>query len=221
MIFPANYYSKHLRKKEAYFVVTVKSVAKKILPKLDREFARLCGIDGGLPMLKKNLRSNMERELTTVLNSQNKRKLINSLTDNNKLLLPEEPIKREAQYLLEQERNNLNNHGVNVDLIKLDSNDFRDLAKRRVSFSLLISKIIHDNAIKPDEDRVQAVIDNIATKNEKPEDIVKLYKNNQEKLLEIQMMVVEEQVIEWIYEHVKVEESISTFSDVMKADTMT
>lgn len=32
------------------------------------------------------------------------------------------------------------------------------------------------------------------------------------------MMVVEEQVVEWIYENVKVEESTSTFSDVMNAN---
>lgn len=42
---------------------------------------------------------------------------------------------------------------------------------------------------------------------------------NQEKLSEIQMMVVEEQVVEWIYDHVKVQESTSTFSDVMNANS--
>lgn len=83
----------------------------------------------------------------------------------------------------------------------------------------MIGKIINDNEIKPDEDRVKAAIDEIATSYEDPEDVVKFYMNNQEKLSEIQMMVVEEQVVEWIYEHVKVEESTSTFSDVMNANT--
>jgi trigger factor len=40
---------------------------------------------------------------------------------------------------------------------------------------------------------------------------------NQDKLSEIQMMVVEDTVVEWIYDNVKVEEKASSFSEVMNA----
>lgn len=53
MTFPADYRAEHLQGKEASFAVTVKSVAKKKLPKLDKEFAAMCGIDDGLAALKK------------------------------------------------------------------------------------------------------------------------------------------------------------------------
>ena len=219
MTFPEDYRAEHLQGKEASFDISVKSVAKKKLPKLDKAFADLCGVDGGIAALKKEVRGNMQRELKTALNTQNKRKVMDSLTENNELTLPEAPIEREALYLMEQAKNNLRNQGVNVDGIPFDVNNFKDSAKRRVSLSLLIGKIINDNEIKPDEDRIKAAIDTIATSYEDPEDVVKFYTNDQEKLSEIQMMVVEEQVVEWIYEHVKVEESTSTFSDVMNANT--
>ncbi|MBL4638396.1 MAG: trigger factor [Proteobacteria bacterium] len=219
MTFPEDYRAEHLQGKEASFEIVVKSVAKKKLPKLDKAFAELCGVDGGMAALKKEVTGNMQRELTTALNTQNKRKVMDSLTDNNELTLPEAPVEREALYLMEQAKNNLRNQGVNVDGIPFDVNNFKDSAKRRVSLSLLIGKIINDNEIKPDEDRIKAAIDTIATSYEDPEDVVKFYMNDQEKLSEIQMMVVEEQVVEWIYEHVKVEESTSTFSDVMNANT--
>jgi trigger factor len=219
IVFPADYRAEHLQGKEASFAITVKSVAKKKLPKLDKEFAALCGVDAGIAALKKEVRGNMARELTTALKSKNKRVVMDSLTENNELNLPEAPVDREAQFLLDQAKNNLRNQGVNVDGIPFDLNNFKDSAKQRVSLSLLIGKIINDNEIKPDEDRVKAAIDEIATSYEDPEDVVKFYMNNQEKLSEIQMMVVEEQVVEWIYEHVKVEESTSTFSDVMNANT--
>jgi trigger factor len=219
LTFPADYRAEHLQGKEATFAITVKSVAKKKLPKLDKEFAALCGVDGGLAALKKEVRGNMERELATALKSKNKRVVMDSLTENNELTLPEAPVDREAQYLLDQAKENLRNQGVNVEGIPFDLNNFKDSAKQRVSLSLLIGKIINDNEIKPDEDRIKAAIDNIATSYEDPEDVVKFYMNNQEKLSEIQMMVVEEQVVEWIYEHVKVEESTSTFSEVMNANS--
>jgi len=219
MTFPDDYRAEHLQGKEASFAISVKSVAKKKLPKLDKAFAELCGVSEGLAALKKEVRGNMTRELTTALKTQNKRKVMDSLTENNELTLPEAPVEREAQYLMEQAKNNLRNQGVNVDGIPFDINNFTDSAKQRVSLSLLIGKIINDNEIKPDDERIKAAIDTIATSYEDPEDVVKFYMNDKEKLSEIQMMVVEEQVVEWIYEHVKVEESTSTFSDVMNANT--
>ena len=41
--------------------------------------------------------------------------------------------------------------------------------------------------------------------------------NDQQKLSEIQMMVVEDMVVEWIYDRVKVEEKTSTFGEVMNS----
>jgi trigger factor len=81
----------------------------------------------------------------------------------------------------------------------------------------LIGKIISDNKIKPDEARVKAVIDGIAASYEDPEDVVKFYMNDKQKLSEVQMMVVEDTVVEWIYDKVKVEEKSATFSEVMNA----
>lgn len=217
MTFPADYRAEHLQGKEASFAIIVKTVAKKKLPKLDKAFAELCGVTGGLAALKKEVRGNMTRELETTLKAQNKRNVMSSLTDNNEVALPESPVQREAEFLMEQAKTNLKNQGVNVEGIPFDIENFKDSAKQRVSLSLLIGKIISDNGITPEEDRVRAVIDGIAESYEDPEDVVKFYMNDQQKLSEIQMMVVEDAVVEWIYDNVKVEETSSTFSDVMNA----
>ncbi len=219
MTFPEDYRAEHLQGKQASFAVTVKSVAKKKLPKLDKDFAILCGVEAGIAALKKEVRANMTRELSTTLKSQNKRKVMDKLTANNEVSLPEGPVQREAEYLMEQAKTNLTNQGVNVEGIPFDIENFKDPAKQRVLLSLLIGKIISDNNIEPEEDKVKAAIDAIASSYEDPEDVVKFYMNDQQKLSEIQMMVVEDTVVDWIYENVKVEETTSTFSDVMNAAT--
>ncbi|MDH5357362.1 MAG: trigger factor [Gammaproteobacteria bacterium] len=217
--FPDDYRAQALQGKKATFAITVKSVAKKKLPKLDKEFAQLCGVDGGMAALKKEVRANMTRELASALKNQNKRKVMSSLTENNDIALPESPVEREAEYLMEQAKNNLRNQGVNVDGIPFNVDNFKDTAKQRVSLSLLVGKIITDNNIQPDDARVKEVIDGIASSYEDPEDVVKFYMNDQQKLSEIQMMVVEDMVVDWIYDHVKVkvEEKASTFSEVMNS----
>lgn len=217
MTFPADYRAEHLQGKEASFAVTIKSVAKKKLPKLDKEFAALCGVEAGLAALKKEVQANMSRELESTLKAANKRVVMDSLIANNPVTLPESPIEREAEHLMEQAKNNLRNQGVNVDDIPFNIENFKDSAAKRVSLSLLIGKIINDNNIQPDESRVKAVIDGIAASYEDPEDVIKFYMNDQQKLSEVQMMVVEDTVVEWIYDNVKVEEKSATFSEVMNA----
>ena len=58
----------------------------------------------------------------------------------------------------------------------------------------------------------------MASSYEDPEDVVKYYMNDPQKLSEVQMMVVEDMVVEWIIEQVKVEEKTSTFSEVMNSN---
>jgi trigger factor len=217
MTFPEDYRAEHLQGKTAKFDVTVKQVAKKKLPKLDKEFAAMCGVEEGIAALKKEVRANMERELTSALKTLNKRRAMDMLAEKNELALPEAPVEREAQYLAEQAKNNLRSQGVNVEGIPFDLENFKPNAENRVKLSLLLGKIISDNEIKPDEDRVKQAIDNIAASYEDPEEVVNYYMNNQERLSEIQMTVVEDMVVEWIFDHVKVEESTSTFSDVVNA----
>lgn len=217
LTFPEDYRAENLQGKDAEFDVTIKQVAKKKLPKLDKEFAAMCGVEAGVAALKKEVRANMERELSTALKSLNKRRAMDMLAEKNELALPEAPVKREAEYLAEQAKNNLRGQGVNVEGIPFDIENFKPNAENRVKLSLLIGKIISDNDIKPDEDRVKQAIDNIAASYEDADEVVNYYMNNQEKLSEIQMTVVEDMVVEWIFDHVKVEESTSTFSDVVNA----
>ncbi|AFJ03790.1 Cell division trigger factor [Methylophaga frappieri] len=217
LTFPDDYRAEHLRGKTAEFAVTVKQVAKQKLPKLDKSFAELCGVEGGLAALKKEVRTNMERELANTLKNLNKRQALDKLADNNQFALPEAAVEREAQHLMEQAKNNLRQQGVNVEGLPFELETFKGNATKRVKLSLLVSKIIADNDIKPDEDKVKSAIDAIAASYEDPEDVVNYYRNNQDKLSEIQMMVVEDSVVDWIFDNVKVTEKTSTFSEVMNA----
>jgi trigger factor len=216
--FPEDYQAQELAGKEAEFAVKVKSVAKKKLPKLDKEFAALCGVEAGMAALKKEVRANMERELENALKQKNKKAVMDMLTEKNAVELPEAPVEREAEHLMEQAKNNLKQQGVNIEGIPFTTDGFKDSAKQRVALSLLIGKIISDNKIQADEKSVKAVIELMASSYEDPEEVVNYYMNDPQKLSEVQMMVVEDMVVEHVLEQVKVEEAASTFSEVMNAN---
>jgi trigger factor len=217
MTFPEDYQAENLQGKEAKFDVTVKQVAKKKLPKLDKDFAALCGVEAGVAALKKEVRANMERELSNALNTNNKKRAMDLLVENNEITIPEAPVQREAEFLVEQAKSNLAQQGVNVEGLPFDPENFKPNAERRVKLSLLMGKIISDNSIQPDEERVKAAIDAIAASYEDPQEVVDYYMNDQQRLSQIQMTVVEDMVVEWIYDNVKVEESTSTFQEVVNA----
>ena len=216
--FPDDYQAEQLAGKTAEFAVVVKSVAKKKLPKLDKEFAALCGVEAGIAALKKEVRANMVRELENSLKQKNKKTVMDMLTEKNEVSLPEAPVEREAEHLMEQAKNNLKQQGVDIENIPFTTDGFKDSAKQRVALSLLIGKIITDNEIKADEAQVKVVIELMASSYEDPEDVVKYYMNDPQKLSEVQMMVVEDMVVEWITEQIKVEDKTSTFSEVMNSN---
>jgi trigger factor len=216
--FPDDYQAEQLRGKLAEFAVIVKSVAKKKLPKLDKEFAALCGVEAGLAALKKEVRANMTRELENTLKQKNKKAVMDMLTEKNEVNLPEAPVEREAEHLMEQAKNNLQQQGVNIEDIPFTAEGFKDSAKQRVALSLLIGKIVTDNEIKADDARVKAVIELMASSYEDPENVVKYYMDDPQKLSEVQMMVVEDTVVEWIIEQIKVEEKPSSFNEVMNSN---
>ena len=216
--FPDDYQAEQLAGKTAEFAVVVKSVAKKKLPKLDKEFAALCGVEAGIAALKKEVRANMVRELENSLKQKNKKTVMDMLTEKNEVSLPEAPVEREAEHLMEQAKNNLKQQGVDIENIPFTTDGFKDSAKQRVALSLLIGKIITDNEIKADEAQVKVVIELMASSYEDPEDVVKYYMNDPQKLSEVQMMVVEDMVVEWITEQIKVEDKASTFSEVMNSN---
>lgn len=218
LTFPEDYQAEQLAGKVAEFAVTVKSVEKKKLPKLDKDFAVLRVVEAGMAALKKEVRANMERELENALKQKNKKTVMDMLTEKNEVNLPEAPVEREAEHLMEQAKNNLKQQGVNIEGIPFTTDGFKDSAKQRVALSLLIGKIITENNIQADDARVKAVVDLMASSYEDPEDVVNYYMNDPQKLSEVQMMVVEDMVVEWICEQIKVEDTTSTFSEVMNSN---
>ena len=218
--FPDDYQAENLQGKMAMFDITVNQVEQKNLPILDDAFAAQCGVQNGLSNLNDEVKNNMVRELDNALKQKNKQAVMEQLADKNNLLLPEVAVDREAEHLMNQAKNNLQQQGVDIKNIPFTIDSFKDSAKQRVTLSLLIGKIIEDNNIEADDESVKIAIDTIAGSYENADNVVDYYMNDPQKLSEVKMMVVEDKVVDWLYQQIEVNTVNATFSEVMNRNNV-
>ena len=214
--FPEDYHAEALKGKEAQFTVNVKKVEGLTLPKVDEEFAKLFGIeDGDVEALKAEVRKNMERELGQTLKTQLKEEVIAKLLEKNELDLPAALVDQEVNALREQAKQRFSQQGGGQNLPDLPADLFKDNAQRRVSISLLLGEIIKQNDLKADQEKVDSLIETMASAYEDPQEVVDYYKNNQELMQQMQNVALEEQAIEWVVGQAKVTEVNKPFDEVM------
>ena len=68
-----------------------------------------------------------------------------------------------------------------------------------------------------DADRVRMKFEQFSADYESPEEVVNWYYSNKEQLSQIENLVLEEQVVDWVLEQAKVEEDQTSFSELAES----
>ncbi|MGX5201324.1 trigger factor [Aliikangiella sp. IMCC44632] len=214
--FPEDYQNKDVAGKEALFATKVNAVNKKEALKMG-ELAEKLGIeDGSVASLKADIRKNMERELAQVLNTKVKEQVMDALVDSHEFEIPRSMIEQEIGNLKQQAMQQFGGQGAN--LPDLPSELFEDKAMRRVKLGLLVGEVIKQNKITADKDQVKTKLEELASVYEKPEDVINYYLSDENRLNEVEQLVLEDSVIEFIQEKAKVTEKTMTFDEVMNPE---
>ncbi len=219
LTFPESYHAEKLAGKPATFEVEVTKVSEAVLPEVNEEFIKAFGIsEEGVDGFYKEIRANMTRELEDKIRSLVKEQAMDALLQVNDLEVPKALVKREAEVLLQQTKANLAQGGQGNNL-NLPVELFEDQAKKRVTLGLIIAEVLSSNNIELDEDRVRQKIEQFAQSYEDPQQVVDYYYGNKEQLSGIQNLVLEDQVVDWVLDQVKVEDAAKGFDEVMNPAT--
>ena len=213
VIFPADYAVAQLAGQKAVFTITVHSVEERQLPELNDELAKVFGVqEGGLNTLREEVAENMQRELADAIRSRVRTQLFDGLLAANSIELPTvliESAVRDMQIEVGRQR------GAR-DVSQLPpAEQFYDAARRRVALGLLLGEVIKTSGVKVDRNRVQTKIQETVMQYPDPARAVKVYRENPEAQRQIENLVIEEQVIEWLLERVKVADQPMSFKEVM------
>jgi len=205
-------YQEDMAGKKAIFKIDAKSVSEAVLPEIDKDFVESFGIASGeVDELMAEVRKNLETNLTSALTSTLRQNTFDALLEQNDVELPLKMVQEEAGRIMEQEKNQMVQQGLDPKLLeKMPEPDFevmRPQAEKRVELGLAIMEIVRKNDIKPDEKRVKERVETMASSYEDPTEFVNYYMQNQQALAQVQSIVLEEQVVDFLIEgaNVKVE----------------
>ncbi len=214
--FPDDYKIAELVGLEGKIEFKIVKVSEPKMPEIDSEFVSDFGVeDGSIESFRGDVKENLERELKRGLHLKMKITLLEALTE---LLpdveIPESLVSQDAQSLHQQSLSQSTNAG------DLSVESFVEPARKRVLAGLLLSEIARQNEIVVEPARVRQAITDVASTYEDPMQVVEYYQNDQGAMQHIHNQVLEEQVVDWVFENAKVTQVPSTFSDVLKQESI-
>ncbi len=212
--FPEDYHASELAGKTASFSVKVRRVEAPVLPELNDEFAQHLGVAGGVEALREEVKANMQRELEQTLQSRIKQQVMDKLLESNKIELPKSLVDQEARGLAAEMRQQMAREGLGAGRGELDPALFTKQAERRVALGLIVAQIIKTNEFKAEPEEVRALIEEMAEPYEKPQDVIDWYYAEKRRLADIEALVLENKVVDWILSQANVKEKPTPFAEL-------
>ena len=215
--FPEDYQAENLKGKEAEFKIAVQAVEVSELPELNEEFFKKFGVEASSEEeFRAEVRKNMERELKQAEVRHTKTQVLDGLVEQNTIEVPSALVDQEIDRMQQQAVQQFGG-GQQMDASMLPRELFADQAEKRVKLGLLINAAVEKFSVKADQEKVDALIEDMASTYQDPEQVKEYYKNNQEQLSQLEALAVEEQVVEELLAQAKVSEKESSYEEIVKA----
>ncbi len=215
--FPADYHGKDVAGKQADFLVTVKKIEAAHLPEVNEALAKSLGIaDATVEGLRADIRKNLEREVKFRLLARNKNAVMDALVANAELDVPQAIVQAELERMVEGARADLKQRGIkDADKAPIPDDIFRPQAEKRVRLGLVVAELTRTNNLFPTPEQVKAHVQELASSYEKPEDVVRWYFGDEKRMAEVESVVIENNVTDFVMGKAKVVEKAVAFDELM------
>lgn len=216
MTFPEDYHGKDVAGKQVTFAITLNAVEEPVLPEVDAEFAKSVGIDDGdVTRLQDEIRSNLSREVLRRLKGRNKDAAMDALLKVAQFDLPKAPVQWEMQRLMEQTVQEMEQRGMAMKGMQLPAELFRERAEKRVKLGLILADLVEKFDLKAQPEKVRVLVEDYAQSFEHPEEVVRWYYADPARFQEIENLVLEENVVDWVLARAKVADKALAFAELM------
>lgn len=217
LAFPADYHGKDVAGKSADFMVTLKKVEAAQLPEVNEALAKSLGIaDATVEGLRADIKKNLEREVKFRLLARNKQAAMDALVSKAELDLPNASVAAEVARLLEGARADMKQRGIkDADKAPIPDDVFRPQAERRVRLGLVVAELVRTNNLQAKTEQIKAHIEELAASYEKPADVMRWYYSDNNRLADVEAIVIENNVTEFVMGKAKVSEKTVSFDELM------
>ncbi len=215
--FPADYHGKDVAGKQADFLVTLKKVEAAHMPEVTDELAKSLGVaDATVAGLRSDIKNNLEREVKFRLLGRNKQAALDALVTVAELDLPKSSVQAEVDRMIEGARADLKARGIkDADKAPIPDDVFRPQAEKRVRMGLVVAELVRNHELHATAEQIKAHIEELASSYEKPADVVKWYYSDMSRLGEVEAIVIENNVTDFILSKAKVTPKAVSFDELM------
>jgi trigger factor len=211
--FPGDYRAAELAGKQAVFRVAVKSVEEPTLPELDEEFCKSFGVtEGGIPKLREDVAANMRRELEQKMRIRNKATVMEKLYEANPIDVPNALLESQIR---DMQIEAMRRSGAKDVSQAPPREPLVEPARRRVALGLLFNDVIRRENLVLDPQRANERLDEMVGAYGDAAALKRAYQQNAEAMRQVESLALEDQVVDWILEHAKVRETVSSFKELM------
>jgi len=217
LAFPADYHGKDVAGKEADFLVTVKKIEAQNLPEVNEAFAKSLGIkDGTVEGLRADVKKNLEREVKFRVLARNKGAVMDALVKVAELEVPNALVQQETERMIGDARADLKKRGIkDAENAPIPAEIFQPQAEKRVRLGLVVAELVRSNNLNAKPEQLQAHIEEMAQSYEKPAEVVRWYLGDRQRMAEVEAVVIENNVADFVLGRAKVTEKAVPFDELM------
>jgi len=214
--FPADYHGADVAGKTAEFTITLKQIEWAHLPEVDAEFAKSLGIpDGDLGKMREDIKVNLQREVSSRVKARTKESVMDALIKISDLDVPKALVDQDIERLMEMTRQDMQQRGMKISDTPFPRELFNDQAERRVRLGLILAEVVKTNELQAKPEQVKAQVEEFAQSYEDPQQVLKYYFSDRSRLAEVEALVLEENVVNYVLGKAKVAEKTVAFDELM------
>jgi trigger factor len=208
--------SPQLAGKTVSYEVTVNAVEQIKLPEVDAEFAKTLGVeDGDVEKLRADIKESLDQEVSKRVRSLLKEQVFRALLGAVTVELPRALLEIETNRLMQAVAADLQRRGTDMSNVNLEPGLFDEQARRNVGLRLILAELVNKNELHAKPEQVRAMVDEFAKSFEQPDEVVRWYYADPQRLDEPMGLATEENVVAWVLERAKVTDKSMTFDELM------
>jgi trigger factor len=217
LAFPEDYQGREVAGKTADFMVTLKKLEASHLPEVTDELAKSLGaVDATVAGLRADIRGNLEREVKFRLLGRNKQAALDALVEHAELDLPNSIVQAELDRMVQGAREELKQRGIkDADKAPIPEEVFKPQAERRVRMGLVVSELVRQQGLQATPDQIKAHVEELSASYEKPTEVQRWYYSDNRRMAEVEGIVIEQNVTNYVFSLVKVNEKAISFDELM------
>jgi trigger factor len=112
-------------------------------------------------------------------------------------------------------RQDMEQRGMNVKDVPFPQELFAEKAERRVRLGLILSQLVGENKLQAQPEQVKAQVEDFAQSYEDPREVLKYYYSDRRRLAEVEALVLEENVVNYVLGLSKTSSKVVAFDELM------